>query len=68
MVQQAAFQGGRRQHVDRDVLLVLNIPLIGICVRILAISPRVLYPTGLVLVLIGVYSVNNTCSSRSYSG
>jgi TctA family transporter len=42
------------------MLLVLNTPLIGIWVKLLSIPPRVLYPTILLLVCIGVYSVNNS--------
>ncbi|MEQ9812294.1 MAG: tripartite tricarboxylate transporter permease [Azospirillaceae bacterium] len=40
-------------------LLVLNIPMIGLWVRILHIPYRYLYPTILVLICIGVYSLNN---------
>lgn len=42
------------------LLLVLNIPLIGIWVRILMIPYHLLYPAILVFVCIGVYSVNNS--------
>jgi TctA family transporter len=45
--------------IGNIMLLILNIPLIGIWVRLLSIPPRVLYPTILLLVCIGVYSVNN---------
>jgi putative tricarboxylic transport membrane protein len=41
------------------MLLVLNIPMIGLWVRILAIPYSVLYPAVLLFVAIGVYSVNN---------
>ncbi len=41
------------------LLLVLNIPLIGIWVSILRVPYRALYPTILVLMSLGVYSVNN---------
>ena len=41
------------------LLLVLNIPLIGIWVSILRIPYKLLYPAILVLICIGVYSVNN---------
>jgi len=40
-------------------LLFLNIPMIGVWVRILHIPYRYLYPTILVLICIGVYSLNN---------
>jgi len=41
------------------MLLVLNIPMIGLWVRILAIPYSVLYPAVLLFVAIGVFSVNN---------
>lgn len=41
-------------------LLVLNLPFIGIWVRVLTIPYHVLYPAILFLVCIGVYSVNNS--------
>lgn len=40
------------------ILLVLNIPLIGIWVRILSIPYRILCPAMLFFICIGVYSVN----------
>lgn len=44
-----------------NVLLVfLNLPLIGIWVRILAIPYRMLYPAILLFVCLGVYSINNS--------
>jgi TctA family transporter len=45
--------------IGNVMLLILNIPLIGIWVKLLSIPPRVLYPTILLLVCVGVYSVNN---------
>ena len=44
--------------VGNVMLLVLNIPLIGIWVRLLTIPYRFLYPTILFFICIGVYSVN----------
>jgi len=41
------------------MLMVLNIPLIGVWVAILRIPYRVLYPAILVFISLGVYSVNN---------
>jgi putative tricarboxylic transport membrane protein len=41
------------------MLLVLNIPLIGLWVRLLLVPYRLLYPAILVLICIGVYSINN---------
>jgi len=42
------------------ILLVLNIPLIGIWVRLLMIPYNMLYPAILMFVCIGTYSVNNS--------
>jgi putative tricarboxylic transport membrane protein len=41
------------------MLLVLNLPLIGLWVRILKVPYRLLFPAILVFCCIGVYSVNN---------
>jgi len=41
------------------MLLVLNIPLIGVWIRLLTVPYHILYPAVLALVCIGVYSVNN---------
>lgn len=45
--------------VGNVLLLVLTLPLIGLWVRILSIPHRVLYPTIIFLICVGVYSVNN---------
>jgi putative tricarboxylic transport membrane protein len=42
------------------LLLILNLPLIGVWVKLLSVPYRVLYPAILFLVSIGVYSVNNS--------
>lgn len=42
------------------LLLVLNLPLVGIWVRLLAVPYRLLYPSILLFCCIGVYSVNNS--------
>lgn len=42
------------------MLLIMNIPMIGVWVRILAIPYRYLFPCILMLVCVGVYSVNNS--------
>jgi TctA family transporter len=42
------------------MLLVINLPLIGIWVRILKVPYRLLFPTIVVLSLIGIYTVNNS--------
>jgi len=41
------------------MLMVLNIPLIGIWVKLLSVPYRLIYPTVLFLIAIGVYSTNN---------
>jgi len=46
--------------VGNLMLLVLNIPLIGIWVRMLTVPYRLLYPAIMLLIVIGVYSVNNS--------
>ncbi len=45
--------------IGNVLLLVLNIPLIGLWVRLLAIPYHLLYPAMLFFICIGVYSVNN---------
>lgn len=42
------------------LLLVLNLPLVGIWVRLLSVPYRLLYPSILLFCCIGVYSVNNS--------
>ncbi len=42
------------------MLVVLNLPLIGIWIRLLTVPYRLLYPAILLFCAIGVYSVNNT--------
>jgi putative tricarboxylic transport membrane protein len=46
-------------YVGNIMLLVLNLPLIGIWVRLLRVPYVILYPLILLFCLIGVYSVNN---------
>jgi TctA family transporter len=46
--------------IGNVLLLILNIPLIGIWVRLLQIPRRFLYPVILCLICIGVFSVNNS--------
>ena len=41
------------------MLLIINLPLIGVWVRLLKVPYRVLYPAILLFCCIGVYSVNN---------
>jgi putative tricarboxylic transport membrane protein len=40
-------------------LLVLNLPLIGVWVKVLAVPYRVLFPLVLLLTAVGAYSINN---------
>jgi TctA family transporter len=42
------------------MLVVLNLPLIGIWIKLLTVPYRVLYPAILLFCAIGVYTVNNT--------
>jgi TctA family transporter len=46
--------------VGNLMLVVLNLPLIGIWVRLLTVPYRLLYPAILLFCCIGVYSINNT--------
>lgn len=46
--------------IGNVLLLVLNLPLIGIWVKLLSIPYRILFPAVLLLISIGVYSVNNS--------
>jgi TctA family transporter len=42
------------------MLVVLNLPMIGIWIKLLAVPYRMLYPAILLFCAIGVYTVNNT--------
>lgn len=46
--------------VGNAMLLVLNLPLVGIWIRLLNVPYRFLYPLVLVCCCIGVYSINNS--------
>jgi len=46
-------------YAGNAMLLVLNLPLIGVWVRLLAVPYRLLFPLILLFCLIGVYSLNN---------
>jgi TctA family transporter len=46
--------------VGNVLLVILNLPLIGLWVRVLTIPYHLLYPAILVFVCIGVFSVNNS--------
>lgn len=45
--------------VGNVMLLILNVPLIGVWVRLLQIPYKYMYPTIIVLICMGVYSLNN---------
>jgi len=45
--------------IGNAMLIVLNLPLIGVWVRLLKVPYRFLYPAILVFCCIGVYSINN---------
>jgi putative tricarboxylic transport membrane protein len=47
-------------YVGNVMLLILNLPLIGIWVKVLKIPYKTLFPLILIFCLIGVYSLNNT--------
>jgi putative tricarboxylic transport membrane protein len=46
-------------YIGNAMLLILNIPLIGIWVKILKVPYPILFPLILLFCLIGVYSINN---------
>lgn len=46
--------------IGNVLLLILNIPLIGLWVRLLQIPYKILYPIILCMICIGVYSVSNS--------
>ena len=46
--------------VGNLMLVVLNLPLIGMWVKLLTVPYRLLYPAILLFCAIGVYTVNNT--------
>jgi TctA family transporter len=45
--------------IGNAMLIILNLPLIGLWVRLLKVPYRFLYPAILVFCCIGVYSINN---------
>ena len=46
--------------IGNALLVILNLPLIGLWVKLLSIRYRLLYPSILMLCVIGVYSVNHS--------
>jgi putative tricarboxylic transport membrane protein len=49
--------------IGNVLLLIMNLPLVGIWIRILEVPYRFLYPTVLLLCCIGVYSLTNSPQS-----
>lgn len=47
-------------YVGNVMLLILNLPLIGLWIRLLSVPFRLLFPLIIMFCLIGVYSVNNS--------
>ncbi|MDI6893831.1 MAG: tripartite tricarboxylate transporter permease [Bacillota bacterium] len=47
-------------YIGNVILLILNLPLVGIWVRILSVPPRWLLPIVLAVSYVGVYSVDNS--------
>jgi TctA family transporter len=45
--------------IGNIILVVLNVPMIGVWVRLLSIPYRFLYPCALFFICVGVYSTNN---------
>jgi putative tricarboxylic transport membrane protein len=45
--------------IGNVLLVVLNVPLIGIWVRLLRVPYRLMYPSALLFIAVGVYSTNN---------
>jgi len=46
--------------IGNILLVVLNVPMIGVWVRVLTIPYHILYPAILMFICIGVYSINNS--------
>jgi TctA family transporter len=46
--------------IGNTMLVILNLPLIGVWIRLLRVPYRMLYPAILLFCAIGVYTVNNT--------
>jgi putative tricarboxylic transport membrane protein len=47
-------------YLGNAMLLVLNVPLIGIWVKVLQVSPVYLYPLIILFCVVGVYSIGNS--------
>jgi putative tricarboxylic transport membrane protein len=46
-------------YIGNALLLILNLPLIGIWVKLLEVSPKLLFPMIVIFCLIGTYTLNN---------
>ena len=46
--------------IGNIILAVVNIPLAGVLVRLLAIPPRILYPIVMALAFVGTYAISNS--------
>ncbi len=49
--------------IGNIILAIINIPLAGVLVRILAVPPRVLYPIVLGLTFIGTFAISNSVAT-----
>ena len=49
--------------IGNIILAIINLPLAGILVRVLAVPPRILYPVVLGLTFIGTYAIANSVAS-----
>jgi len=50
-------------YIGNMILLILNLPLVGIFVNLLRVPFRILFPIILLICLVGTYSVNSSLSS-----
>ncbi len=53
-------------YVGNGMLLLLNLPLIGLWVQVLKVPYRILFPLILLFCLIGAYSINYAVDGRSH--
>ncbi|SNT14177.1 putative tricarboxylic transport membrane protein [Anaerovirgula multivorans] len=49
--------------IGNFILALINIPMAGLLVRLLAIPPRILYPVVMALAFVGTYSITHTAVS-----
>jgi putative tricarboxylic transport membrane protein len=55
-------------YIGNIMLLILNLPLIGLWVQVLKVPYRILFPLILLFCLIGVYSISGTPGARLRAG